>query len=83
VLVLTRKVGEQVHIGDNIVVTIVALEGGKVRVGIDAPRELPIMRQELLRQPAEPAPTPPVNPTALANPCLIVPATQPEGPSLS
>ena len=37
-LVLTRKVGEQIVIDDNITVTIVAIEGNKIRLGITAPR---------------------------------------------
>ncbi|MEW6661705.1 MAG: carbon storage regulator CsrA [Bacillota bacterium] len=47
-LVLTRKVGETILIGDNIRITVVAMEEDKVRIGIDAPRELAILRQELV-----------------------------------
>ena len=46
-LVLTRKPGEQIHIGDNIVVTVLGLQGGRVRLGITAPAEVPIRREEL------------------------------------
>jgi len=47
VLVLTRKVGEGIIIGDDIKITIVELKGGGVRVGIDAPRDMKIHRQEV------------------------------------
>ena len=47
-LVLSRKLGEKIVINDNITLTVVAIERGKVRLGIDAPKEVPIYRQELL-----------------------------------
>ena len=47
-LVLSRKPSERIHIGDNIVITIVRVSGQTVRVGIDAPKEIRIMREELL-----------------------------------
>ena len=46
-LVLTRKAGEGIIIGDDIKITIVELKGGGVRVGIDAPREMKVHRQEV------------------------------------
>ncbi len=46
-LVLTRKVGEQILIGDEVVVSIVAIEGGRVRLGVKAPMHVRILRQEL------------------------------------
>lgn len=46
-LVLSRKVGERIWIGDNISVTVVRITGGGVRIGIDAPSELPVVREEL------------------------------------
>jgi carbon storage regulator len=47
-LVLSRKLGEKICIGDNIKITVVDVERGKIRLGIEAPREIPIFRQELL-----------------------------------
>jgi carbon storage regulator len=47
-LVLTRKLMEKLFIGDNICVTVVRLEGGQVRLGIEAPREVPVVRAELV-----------------------------------
>lgn len=47
-LVLTRKLMEKLFIGDNICVTVVRLEGGQVRLGIEAPREISVVRAELV-----------------------------------
>jgi len=46
-LVLTRKVSERFMIGDEIVVTVVKIDGRQVRIGIEAPREVVIRRTEL------------------------------------
>lgn len=46
-LVLSRKVGERIWIGDQISVTIVRISGGGVRVGIEAPPHLSVVREEL------------------------------------
>lgn len=49
-LILTRKPGESVYIGDTIKVTIVEIKGHQIRVGIDAPTELRIYREEIYLQ---------------------------------
>jgi len=54
-LVLTRKVGEKILIGDTIVLTVVRIHGDKVRLGIDAPPEVPVHREEVRRRAAEAA----------------------------
>jgi carbon storage regulator len=46
-LVLTRKPGEKIIIGGNITVTVCQMEGNKVRIAIDAPRHIRILRGEL------------------------------------
>ncbi len=46
-LVLSRKVGERIWIGENISVTVVRITGGGVRLGIEAPAEMPVVREEL------------------------------------
>jgi len=47
-LVLSRKRDERIVIGDNIVITVVEVRGDKVRLGIEAPSEVPVHRQEVL-----------------------------------
>jgi carbon storage regulator len=46
-LVLTRKPGEKVVIGQGIVVTVLSVDGGRIRLGIEAPDDVPILRGEL------------------------------------
>jgi len=46
-LVLSRKDGERIRIGPNIFVTVVSSRTGKVRLGIDAPPEVPVVRSEI------------------------------------
>ena len=47
-LVLTRRAGETLMIGDDIKVTVVGIKSGQVRLGIEAPKEVQIQREELL-----------------------------------
>ncbi len=49
-LVLSRKVGERILIGEDISVTVVRIAGGAVRIGVEAPPELAVIRQELKDQ---------------------------------
>jgi carbon storage regulator len=46
-LVLSRKPGERILIGDKIAITVVRIAPGIVRIGVEAPEELPILREEL------------------------------------
>ena len=50
-LVLSRKLGERICIGNNIFITVVDINRGKIRLGIEAPRDVPVYRQELLARP--------------------------------
>jgi carbon storage regulator len=49
-LVVSRKVGERVLIGDQISVTVIKVGSGGVRIGIQAPKELAVVREELANQ---------------------------------
>ena len=49
-LVLTRRLNEVIQLGDDIRITVVAIDADRVRIGIDAPRDLPIYRKELLEE---------------------------------
>ena len=46
-LVLSRKLGEKIYIGDQICITVVDIDRGKIRLGIEAPKEVPVHRQEV------------------------------------
>jgi len=50
-LILTRRIGEIIHIGSDITITVMNIEGRIVRVGINAPKEIKILRAELLPVP--------------------------------
>ena len=49
-LILTRKVGETLSIGDNIEVTVLEVRGGQVRIGVSAPRDVVVNRKEILNR---------------------------------
>jgi carbon storage regulator len=49
-LVLSRRHGEEILVGDNVVIKVLAVAHGRVQVGIEAPREVPIRRSELTPQ---------------------------------
>ena len=49
-LVLTRRVGEKIRIADNISIAVLEIQRGQVRFAIDAPREIPVHREEVYEQ---------------------------------
>jgi carbon storage regulator len=49
-LVLSRKVGERIQIGKDIVLTVIKIDRGRVHVGVDAPPEVKVLRSELTRR---------------------------------
>ena len=54
-LVLSRKLNQEIRIGENIVVRVIAIKGNQVRLGIVAPTEVPVLREEILTK----SPSPP------------------------
>ena len=53
-LVLTRKTGERIHIGSDIMLTIIQVHGNRVRVGIEAPQGVAVVRGELTHRRGKP-----------------------------
>ena len=49
-LVLSRKIGQSIRIGDDIIVMVTAIEGDRVRIGIEGPRDIPVHREELYQK---------------------------------
>jgi carbon storage regulator len=49
-LILMRRAGESIHIGQNIVVTLVSLDRNRARIGIQAPREITVDREEIAKK---------------------------------
>jgi carbon storage regulator len=49
-LILTRKIGQNIHIGDDVIIEVLKVRGGTVSFGITAPRDLPIFRHEIYEQ---------------------------------
>lgn len=49
-LILTRKVGESIIIDSNIKVTVISIDGGQIRLGIDAPKEVIVHREEVYQR---------------------------------
>ena len=69
-LILTRRVGETIVIGDDVIVTVLGIKGNQVRIGINAPKDVTVHREEIYQriqqekstspkqeEPAAPAPT--------------------------
>lgn len=49
-LILTRRVGETLMIGDNVTVTVLGVKGNQVRLGINAPKEVAVHREEIFQR---------------------------------
>ncbi len=49
-LILTRRVGETLMIGDNVTVTVLGVKGNQVRIGVNAPREVAVHREEIFQR---------------------------------
>jgi len=46
-LILTRRPGESLHVGDNIKITILGVQGKQIKIGLDVPEDIPVYREEV------------------------------------
>ncbi len=49
-LILTRRIGETLVIGDNVLVTVLGVKGNQVRIGVNAPKDVSVHREEIYRR---------------------------------
>ncbi len=49
-LILTRRLGETLNIGNNVTVTVLSIQGQQIRLGVNAPKEVPVHREEIFER---------------------------------
>ena len=63
-LILTRRVGETVMIGENVTVTVLGVKGNQVRIGVNAPKEVAVHREEIFERIKREEQTPATHPAS-------------------
>lgn len=66
-LVLSRRLGERIRVGPDVWITVVRIERDRVRIGIECPDDMKIMREELIPVPCPPSPDAPPEPEGFAD----------------
>lgn len=49
-LILTRRIGETINVGDDITITVLEVKGSQVRIGVNAPKDVPVHREEIYQR---------------------------------
>ncbi|WP_291321905.1 carbon storage regulator CsrA [Desulfonatronospira sp.] len=49
-LILTRRAGESIHLGEDIIISVLSMKGKQVKLGIDVPEDLPVYREEVFKK---------------------------------
>jgi carbon storage regulator len=64
-LILTRRVGESLVVGDDVILTVLGVKGNQVRIGVNAPKEIPVHREEIYARIQQEKGTAPKSSTAM------------------
>jgi carbon storage regulator len=70
-LILTRRVGETIVIGDDVIITVLGIKGNQVRIGINAPKDVSVHREEIYQRIQQEKNTTPVATASAPAPVLI------------